>query len=250
MVQNLNQSRLLQNSFKHMANIIHSTQDHLDIADIRKNTVILKNGNAAYVLETNAINFDLLSMMEQDAAIAAYSSLLNSLTFPIQIVIQSQRLDISDYLNKVIELENKQTNKKIKEQLQLYRRFIQEDLVSKENVLDKRFYVVIPYGTFSLSKATPFGWLTSMFGLDSKNTKKTGNIKVDKVLAEAINDLEPKKNFMIKEFKRIGIIARHLNTEDLIKLFYKIYNSETAITQPITANPSDYSTAIVEPKVA
>ena len=231
-----------------MGKVITSTQDHLDIADIQKNTVILTNGNAAYVLETNAINFDLLSMMEQDAAIAAYSSLLNSLTFPIQIIVQSQRLDISDYLEKVIDLENKQSNKKIKEQLQLYRQFIQEDLVSKENVLDKRFYVAIPYGTFSLDKSTPFGWLTSMFALKQK---PKGHVNVDKVLSDAISDLEPKKNFLIKEFKRIGITARHLNTEDLIKLFYKIYNSETAISQPLTNNSaSDYSAAIVEPKIA
>ncbi|HET7713363.1 MAG TPA: hypothetical protein VFK94_02980, partial [Patescibacteria group bacterium] len=71
-----------------------STQDHLDILDIRDNVIILKNGNAAGVLQTNAVNFDLLSESEQDALIFAYASLLNSLTFPIQIVIRSKRMDI------------------------------------------------------------------------------------------------------------------------------------------------------------
>lgn len=231
-----------------MAKILKSTQGHLDIADIRKNTVILKNGGAAYVLETTAINFDLLSIMEQDAAISAYSSLLNSLTFPIQITVQSQRLDITDYLTQVLEIENKQTDTKIKKQLESYRRFIQEDLVSRENVLDKNFYVTIPYGTFQLTEITAFSWVTTVFGIQTKKQTKIEN--VDKLLAEAITELEPKKDFMIKEFRRIGITAKHLNTEDLIKLYYKIYNSETSINQRINGSASDHTSAIVEPKIA
>jgi hypothetical protein len=229
-------------SKKHLA----TTQEHLDVYDIKNGIVVLKNGSAVCILETNAINFDLLSMQEQDAAIAAYSNLLNSLTFPIQVTIRSKKMDISDYIEKVREAENKQSNPKIKEQIIAYRRFIEEELVTKENVLDKNFYVTIPYKLMSSSSTSPFGFFEDLLGLESKNKTR---VNTDKVLAEAHADLEPKKNFLIKEFARIGIKANALNTADLIKLFYEIYNSETSQSQRIRGNVDDFTSALVEPKL-
>lgn len=224
-----------------------TTQDHLDIADIRDNLVILNDGGAVVILETTAINFDLLSIQEQDAAIAAYSSLLNSLSFPIQVTIRSKRIDISEYLEKVKDIEDKQTNPKIKDQIKKYRSFIQDELITKENVLDKNFYVTIPYKIFDVgSSANP---LTSFFGLGG-NSQKGQRVNIDKVIQEATADLEPKKNFIVKEFVRIGIKARQLNTTELIKLFYEIYNSETAQSQKLRGNVEDYTSALVEPKIA
>lgn len=226
-----------------MAKITASTQDHLDIVEIKNNCVVLKNGGACYVIETNAINFDLLSTIEQDAAISSYSALLNALSFPIQITIRSKRLDISDYIEKVKDQEVKAPNEKIKEQIRAYRYFIQEELVSKEDVLDKKFYVTVPYGTFSLSKTSPFGFIDQIF--KPKQTK----LNVDKILQDAISDLEPKKNFLIKEFARMGIKARQLTTPELIKLYYEIYNVESSLTQRIRGNALDYTVALVEPKI-
>ena len=139
--------------------ILSTTQDHLDIADIKNDIVVLKTGGAVTVLETTAINFDLLSMQEQDAAIAAYSSLLNSLSFMIQVVLRSKKMDISEYLEKVKEAEGKTQSAKIKDQIRQYRSFIQEELITKEEVLDKNFYVVIPYNVISFAAITPFGWV-------------------------------------------------------------------------------------------
>src|SRR3990167_11041052 len=116
--------------------ILSTTQDHLDIAYIKNDIVVLKTGGAVTVLETTAINFDLLSMQEQDAAIAAYSSLLNSLSFPIQVTVRSKRIDITEYLEKVKDIEDKQPNPKIRDQIKKYRSFIQDELITKENVLD------------------------------------------------------------------------------------------------------------------
>lgn len=223
-----------------------TTQDHLDIQDIKDNIVILKNGGAVMVLETNAINFDLLSMPEQDAAITAYSSLLNSLTFPIQVTVRSKRMDISDYIDKVKDREDKQTNTKIKEQIKAYRKFIQEELVTKEQVLDKNFYVTIPYKIANFGATSPFGWIEDLFGFSNKSQAR---VNVDKILQEAQADLEPKRNFMIKEFARIGIKAIPLKTADLIKMFYEIYNSETAQAQKIRGDIQDYTAALVEPKL-
>lgn len=223
-----------------------TTQEHLDVYDIKDGIVVLKNGSAVCILETNAINFDLLSMMEQDAAISAYSNLLNSLTFPIQVSIRSKKMDISDYLEKVKEAENKQSNPKIKEQIIAYRRFIQEELVTKEDVLDKNFYVTIPYKLTNISSSSPFGFVEDLLGFESKNKTR---VNTDKVLEEARADLEPKKNFLIKEFARIGIKAMALNTADLIKLFYEIYNSETSQAQRIRGDINDFTSALVEPKL-
>ncbi|OGC47724.1 hypothetical protein A2713_00970 [candidate division WWE3 bacterium RIFCSPHIGHO2_01_FULL_35_17] len=224
-----------------------TTQDHLDIADIRDNLVVLNDGGAVVILETNAINFDLLSIQEQDAAIAAYSSLLNSLSFPIQVTIRSKRIDITEYLEKVKDIEDKQPNPKIRDQIKKYRSFIQDELITKENVLDKNFYVSIPYKIFDIGgNGNAFAFL---FGISGGSSNKQ-RINIDKILQEATADLEPKKNFIIKEFARIGIKAKQLNTTELIKLFYEIYNSETAQSQKLRGNVEDYTSALVEPKIA
>lgn len=230
-----------------MKRVKSTTQDHLDILDVKDNIVILKNGGAAVILEAAAINFDLLSIQEQDAAIAAYSSLLNSLSFPIQVSIRSKRMDISEYLEKVKEAEASQSNAKIRDQIKAYRRYIQEELLTKEDVLDKKFYVTIPYQTFGFAESTPFGFVEELLGSGTKKSKS--RVNVDKILKEAKADLEPKKNFLIKEFARIGIKTKHLDTGELIKLFYEIYNSETAQRQKIRGNIAEYTSALVEPRI-
>src|SRR3990170_2125716 len=132
---------------------IYTTQEHLDIEDIRNDMVILKNGEAVCLIQTNAINFDLLSEMEQDAMIFAFAALLNSLTFPIQILIRTKRMDISNYLAKVLEAGATTHNPNLAAQIEKYSYFIQE-LVSRNQVLDKRFYVAIPYIGIDLSQVT------------------------------------------------------------------------------------------------
>src|SRR5581483_2740349 len=118
-----------------------STQQHLDIEDIRDNLVILKNGNAVAILQTTAVNFDLLSEREQDSMIIAYAALLNSLTYPIQVLVRSKRMDISNYLRLLEEARNSTPNPALENQIVLYEKFIR-DLVSRNEVLDKRFYIV------------------------------------------------------------------------------------------------------------
>jgi type IV secretory pathway VirB4 component len=108
------------------AEIIPTTQEHLDIYDIKDNFVILKTGGVCAVIQTTAVNFDLLSEIEQDAIIAAFSMLLNSITFPIQIVIRSKRLDISKYIEKVQRVENKLSDPLMKHQAEAYRKFVQD----------------------------------------------------------------------------------------------------------------------------
>ena len=219
---------------------IASTQEHLDIEDIRDDLVVLKNGNAATVLQTTAVNFDLLSEAEQDAMIFAFAALVNSLTFPIQVLVRSKRVDITNYLARLEEAKKTAYTPALVVQIDKYERFIRE-LVSKNQVLDKRFYVVIPYIGIDLSQIKSFA---GVFG-----PKK---LKVSKwsVLEKAKVNLEPKVEHIIKQLARIGIKAIRLTTEDLVELFYDLYNPEVAREQKAALGTREYTTPLVEPAVA
>src|ERR1035437_6152391 len=123
-----------------------STQKFIDITDIADDIVILGGGNACLVIEVNATNFALLSPEEQDAKIYAYASLLNSLSFPIRIVIRSKKIDISNYLKLLDTEKDKTQNPNLAKQIGLYRDFVKE-LVKVNTVLDKKFYLIIPYSS-------------------------------------------------------------------------------------------------------
>ncbi|MCL5090964.1 MAG: hypothetical protein M1514_03070 [Patescibacteria group bacterium] len=200
-----------------------TTQEHLPIEDILDNLVVLKDGSCALILAVSSVNFDLLSEKEQEAIIYAYASLLNSLTFPIQVVIRSQRKDISAYLNLLEKQESvKANNPLLSNMIKGYRKFVGE-MVKKNNVLDKKFYVVIPFSALELGVAPT---LTSIF-------KKTQSLPFTKdyILPKAKDSLFPKRDHLIKLFARIGLVARQMQTEELIKLFYNIYNSENSTTE-------------------
>lgn len=215
-----------------------TTQEHLDIEDIRDDLLILKNGNVVLVLQTNAVNFDLLSEEEQDSMIFAYSQLLNSLSFPIQVLIRSKIMDISNYLQKLREAKSRQENRALVAQMDLYENFIKE-LVAKNNVLDKRFYVVIPYIEVSLNSLNP---------LSSLGSKK---VVFDKwgTLEKAKLSLAPKKEHLIKQLNRIGVRSKQLPTQELVELFYDIYNPAFAREQKVALASSEYTTPLVEPAI-
>ena len=214
-----------------------STQQHLDIDDIRDDIVILKNGNAVCVLQTTAVNFDLLSEREQDAMIFAYAALLNSLTYPIQVLVRSKRLDISSYLRLLAEAKEKAVNPRVANQIELYASFIHE-LVARNQVLDKRFYVVIPYAGTTLTQA-----LT----LPSLVKKKEPVEDKWHTLEKAKVNLGPKIEHLSKQISRIGIKARLLTTEELVEFFYDLYNADISREQKAALNTQEYTTPIVEP---
>lgn len=229
-----------------MSNVTATTQDHLDIEDIQDDLVILKNGSVAGILSTTAVNFDLLSEIEQDAIIAAFSMLINSITFPIQIVLRSKRLDITNYLEKVTKVESKIEDPLLKHHAEAYRKFVQET-ITKNEVLDKKFYVIVSTNR-PISKETgenPFEFITRLFGTHTKRV----NVNVQRVLKDAKTDLEPKLDHIKKEFRRIGIKAEQLKTQEIVELYFDIYNPSTVHGQRIKTDISDYQTAIVNPAI-
>jgi len=198
--------------------------------------VILQDGSVSLILKTSAINFDLFSEEEQDATIYAYAALLNSLSFPIEIMIRSQKKDVTAYLELLKQQEAHAYTPTRKKQIKEYRQFI-EQLVQERNVLDKKFYVVLTASSLEMGITTP----SALPGMPTKP------VVFDKyaVLEKAITILQPRRDHLIHQFARIGLFATQLFTQDLIQLFYTIYNPEASEGQKVT-DTTHYTSPMVQ----
>ena len=190
-----------------------STQKFIEILDIVEDIVIIAGGNACLVIEVKATNFALLSADEQDAKIFSYASLLNSLSFAVQILIRSKRIDISSYLNLLVDEQKKTQNQALAKQIGLYRDFVQE-LVKVNTILDKRFYVVIPYS--SLEK-----------GITGAKDAAGISTSQDNFFIGARSALHSKAESLHAQLGRLNLKAETLNKEQLTKLFYDIFNDNS-----------------------
>jgi hypothetical protein len=228
------------------ATITATTQDHLDIEDIKNDLVILKNGRVCAVLTARAVNFDLLSELEQDAIISSFSNILNSLTFPIQVVVRSKRLDITKYVEKVKRIEDRLTDPLLKHQAESYRRFVQ-DFIKNNMVLDKKFYIVVPTGDkYSTEFSTdPLAWLKKLSGTHNKRI----SVNITQVMENAKIQLMPKVDHVIGQFNGINVKCRMMTTQELVELYFDIYNPSSIHGQRIRTSVEDYKTAIVNPAI-
>jgi len=229
--------------------VLPSTQNHLDVKDIEQGVILLKDGSASMVVQVNSLNFDLLSEPEQDGIIGAYSGFLNSLSFYVQVLIISRRTDVSSYLSKVSQAQERQQNQLLKERLGNYKDFVQQ-LISKNDVLDKCFYIIVPYKsplTGGSNNNSPLNMLKKSFGIGGQSKE----LRFDKadLLKRAFIDLEPKRDHVIEQLRRCGLKAEQLNTEQLITLMYELYNQDSAKNQPLQDEAKNYTTPIVEPKI-
>lgn len=196
-------------------NVKSSTQKFTEIRDIVDTIVLLEGGRAALIIEVQAANFALLSKQEQDAKIYAYAALLNSLSFSIQILIRNKRIDISSYI-KLLEVEMQRAgNPTLATYIELYRNFVRE-LVKVNTVLDKQFYIVIPYS-----------YLERGAGAAASSIKGPHNDE----LSSARQILHTKAEAMHAQIARIGLRGKTLGKEELVRLFYDIYNQELPADQ-------------------
>lgn len=221
----------------------------MDIVDIKDNVVVLQNGGIAAVIQTRAVNFNLLTDIEQDAIIASFSMLLNSITFPVQVVIRSKKLDITKYIEKVIRVERQITDPLLKKQAEAYRKFVQE-VIKQNEVLDKSFYVVVPAGGTASAgdvASQPFGWFTKLLG---RQNRRVSNIDVDRTIKSYMPELSPKVDHLIKQFNRLNIQSKQLTTQELVQLYFDIYNPVSKHNQRIQTNIDDYKSAVVNPAFA
>jgi hypothetical protein len=197
--------------------IMATTQSHLPIADITNDIVVYKDGGASLVMESTSLNFGLLSEKEQAAVIAAYAAMINSLSFSIQVVVRTQRKDISTYINFLDEQAKRITHPLLAKLMYEYKGFILES-VKKKNVLGKRFFVVLYLSPLELG-----------IGKSVKSiTRRGGPLPYPKsyVIKKAKITLYPRRDHLMRQAGRLGIKFRQLTTAELIDLFYTIYNPE------------------------
>jgi len=215
-----------------MAKKIHSTtQDFTEIVDISDDVVFLRGGNACMIAEASSVNFFLLSTDEQNARIYGYMSLLNSLSSYIQILIVSRRIDLGNYLKLIEEKISNVKNPKIAEQLSLYKDFI-KDLIKGEGLLDKKIYIVIPFSQLELGPST---------AVPGQNSP--GNANKPLGLNDRIKSgLISKRNNIITQVERMGLTAKPLGTDELVKLFYELFNQEFVT---LDFNSSDIKNVII-----
>lgn len=196
---------------KNTAQTIHaSTQKFTEVRDIRDTIVLLRGGNACLIIEVTSVNFALLSPEEQDAKVSAYAALLNSLSFPVQILVRSKQIDIAPYIASLNQQAKTTTNPKLAENIVKYRDFI-EKVVKTTTVLDKQFYFVIGYSSIE----------------GSMQTASLAAIKeppLDTLFSQAKPALETKADSLISEVERIGLKCKMLEKNALVKLFHDIYN--------------------------
>jgi hypothetical protein len=190
-----------------------TTQKFIEILDIVDDVVLLASGYACSIIEVKATNFALLSAEEQNVRVLSYSSLLNSLSFPIQVFIRSKKIDISSYLRLLDDEFKKSQNELLKNHIKLYAAFVQ-DLVRANAVLDKKFYIAIPYSGLEGG----IGMSQNEFYLSAKAKLATK--------AEGLHAM----------LRRMNLAAKTLGKEELVKLFHEIYNGDIEQIDQIAEN--------------
>lgn len=203
-----------------------STQTHLPIAEIKEGAVVMKDGTLRSVLMTSSINFSLKSEDEQNALISSYVSFLNSLDFPLQIVVQSRQLQIKPYIKKLTKLEKEQSNELLRVQIADYRAFIGE-LVSIGEIMTKRFYVVVPYDPVSNKKK---GFWTRF--KEILTPAITVKLK-DERFKKRKEDVDVRVRQVISGLQGMGLEVVQLDTQALIELYYSTYNPDTAFAEEL-----------------
>jgi len=201
-----------------------STQQFLDIAEIKDDTVILRDGTLRAVILVSSINFALKSEDEQNAIISSYVSFLNNIDFSLQIVIQSRELNIDNYIEDLKQKEKEQTNELLKIQTAEYVQYI-EELISMSRIMNKRFFVIIPYDPMSDKQKGFFARFLDIF-----KPATLIKMKEEKFLRRKA-ELSHRIDNIISGLGSTGLNAVLLDTQSLIELYYNSYNPATSGNQ-------------------
>jgi len=187
------------------------TQQFLEIEQIREGVVVLRNKSLRGVIMTSSLNFALKSEDEQTAIIYQFQNFLNSLDFSIEILVQSRRLNITGYFDKLKEMEEKQENELLKFQTGEYRNFI-KDLIAGGQILSKNFFVIIPFTLIEIP------------GIKKEKVP----ILTEEQFQRAKSQLWQRMEFVALGLRRSGLQCIPLNTSELIELFWSLYHPEEA----------------------
>lgn len=208
-----------------------SSQASLLISELRDSMVIMKDGSFRAVVACKSINFDLMSEEERESVEYSYQNFLNSLTFTVQILIRSQRVDISPYIDRLMELRRQNDNMLLGVLMDDYINFI--DILSQEaNIMDKSFFIVIPYYT---SKEAEKALEQSKNFFHTFTKDKTPPVtRIDRATYDkAVTEINNRAEAVVSGLFQNGIQAVRLNTKELGQLYYNFNNPDTAVREPL-----------------
>jgi type IV secretory pathway VirB4 component len=194
-----------------------STQDFLEIKEIKDGTLVLKNNSLRGVLMVSSLNFALKSSDEQEAIIYRFQDFLNSLDFSTQILVQSKKLNITGYLDKLEDLEKKQTNELLKLQTAEYRKFI-SGIIGEGTIMSKSFYVVVPYSILEAKKVA----------ITKKLKETAASALGEEEFQRCKNQLWQRMEFLGLGLRRCGLTAIPLTTPELTELLWSLYHPKEA----------------------
>ncbi len=208
-----------------------STQSTLLISELRDGIVIMKDGSFRAVVACQSINFDLMSEQEREGVEYSYQNFLNSLSFTVQILVRSQRVDIGPYIERLIKMRRNNDNMLLGVLMDDYINFI--DILSQEaNIMDKAFFIVVPY--YSSADAEKLVEQTKnlfkTFGKNkAPNVTRISRDDYDK----AVDELNKRVDSVMSGLFQIGIQSARLNTKELSELYYNFNNPDTAVREPL-----------------
>jgi type IV secretory pathway VirB4 component len=203
-----------------------SSQAHLSIAEVKEGTVIMRDGTLRAILMVSSVNFALKSEDEQNAMISSYVGFLNSIDFPLQVVIQSRQLQVGPYLDDLIKREKEMKNELLRLQIADYRAFVQE-LIDIGQIMTKKFYVVIPYDPVSNKKKGFFARAQEVL-----RPAMTVRLKGEKFMQRK-EDLELRVRTVSGGLSGMGLNVVPLDTQSLIELYYTSYNPDIAFSEQL-----------------
>jgi type IV secretory pathway VirB4 component len=203
------------------------------VAEVRDGIVIMNDGSFRSVVMVKSINFDLMSPQEQEAVEFSFQNFLNSMYFPVQIFIHSQKVDLQPYLEKLEKIRNEHDNMLLALLMDDYVDFI-DRLGQQTNIMDKRFYIVIPFFPHvDVQKAlTSSKAFLSGFAALFENKQQHVVINEDD-LEKAKTELRNRVQNVLGGLRQCGIQGLPLDTQELIEMFYDTYNPDTATRQPL-----------------
>lgn len=199
------------------------TQQFIEITGTKNGVVLLKNGGLRQILMVSGINFDLKSEEEQEAIIYSYQNFLNSLNFSIQIFIHSRKINIDGYIENLGKAEASETNPLLKTQIAEYREFIRS-FTSENAIMNKSFFVVVPYDPVKLTATGSKGFLGGLLG--SKHQSEAAKAEDEKTLMQHLGQLTQRTEQIMSGLNQMGLRAVALNDDESIELFYNLYNPE------------------------
>ena len=221
----------------------NSTQNSLLFSELRDGMVIMNDGSFRAVVSCQSINFDLMSARERESVEYSYQSFLNSLYFPVQILVRSQRVDIGPYLDKLIKIRRDQDNMLLGVLMEDYVNFIAA-LAEETSIMDKQFYIVVPYypaGDVNAFVKNSKNIFSSLFG--ANDTQQ--HIKIDQAAyAKAKEEISNRVNAVLSGLFQMGVRGSQLNTKQLAELYYNVYNPDTAVREPLKDFANNTSTFV------